>query len=300
MNKDDEDKIVKVNQFEAMTARLLADMPESTGEAKEALVEEGQLPLWPEPVRGVPNALIRSALFAAVQGANRPYLANQAVASVQGLEIRYRGYQFNQTDLDVWNELVHLCKVQAMGTRCSFTTYGLLKALRRHRGKSEREWLVDTIDRLAAGLIKIKIDNHGVYGGSLVESFIQDTAEQRHVLRLNPELIGLFDAGWTAVDRAERDALTRKPLAQWLHLWCANHASPYPMRVETYRKLSGGGTKHLWKFRQSLKSALAEVQKVGAIASWRLDETDLVHIENKPSLAQARHLRSTRKLPRPE
>lgn len=27
-----------------------------------------QLPFWPEPTRGVPNELIRSALFAAIQG----------------------------------------------------------------------------------------------------------------------------------------------------------------------------------------------------------------------------------------
>ena len=27
-----------------------------------------QLPLWPEPVRGIPNPVLRGALFAAVQG----------------------------------------------------------------------------------------------------------------------------------------------------------------------------------------------------------------------------------------
>ena len=32
-----------------------------------------QLPLWPEPKRGAPNAVLRGALFAAIQGKGRRY-----------------------------------------------------------------------------------------------------------------------------------------------------------------------------------------------------------------------------------
>lgn len=273
-------------------AAIQAEAAPRKPEAQSGMAEVVQLPLWAEPVRGVPNALIRSALFAAIQGPNRRAMKREIVASVQGMEIRYTGFQLNQTDLDTWNELVHLSKVQAMGARCAFTAHGLLKALGKHTGKSNHEWLKDTIARLTACLIEVKIGNQRVYGGHLVEDFDRDDADQRYVLRLNPKMVRLFDAGWTAIDRDQRQALGKKPLAQWLHLWFANHASPYPMKVETYRELSGGGTKQLRKFRQALKAALAEVQGVGAIASWRLDETDLLHIENKPSLAQVRHLRS--------
>ena len=33
-----------------------------------------QLPLWPEATRGAPNAVLRAALFAAIQGKGRQYL----------------------------------------------------------------------------------------------------------------------------------------------------------------------------------------------------------------------------------
>ena len=47
-----------------------------------------QLPLWPEPKRGAPNAVLRGALFAAVQGKGRQYmrLDRELVAAQHGID----------------------------------------------------------------------------------------------------------------------------------------------------------------------------------------------------------------------
>ena len=105
-----------------------------------------QLPLWPEPKRGAPNAVLRGALFAAVQGKDRQYMHRQELIAAQdGITIRYTGEQLDQADLDVWEQALHLARTQALGTECYFTAHGFLKALGRQTGKSGHEWLKSAI-----------------------------------------------------------------------------------------------------------------------------------------------------------
>lgn len=47
-----------------------------------------QLPIWPEPVRAVPNGFLRSALFGAVRKVRRRYVKGEQLAAVDGVQIR--------------------------------------------------------------------------------------------------------------------------------------------------------------------------------------------------------------------
>ena len=82
-----------------------------------------QLPLWPELKRGAPNAVLRGALFAAVQGKGPPVHAapgaNRGSTTVS-LSVT-PGMQLDQADLDVWEQVLHLARTQALGTECHFT-----------------------------------------------------------------------------------------------------------------------------------------------------------------------------------
>ena len=75
-----------------------------------------QLPLWPEAKRGAPNAVLRGALFAAIQGKGRIALDRELLAAQNGITIRYTGWQLTQSDLDVWEQVLHLARTQALGT----------------------------------------------------------------------------------------------------------------------------------------------------------------------------------------
>ena len=74
-----------------------------------------QLPLWPETKRGAINAVLRSALFAAIQGKGRAALERELVAAQHGIEIRFTGWQLSQSELDVWEQVLHLARTQAAG-----------------------------------------------------------------------------------------------------------------------------------------------------------------------------------------
>ena len=247
-------------------------------------VEVVQLPFWPEPARGVPNASLRGALFAAIQGKDRQYIEREKLDAPQGLEILFTGAQLNQSDLDVWEQCLHIARSHALGNRCEFTEYGFLKAIGRATGKSQKEQLRRNFARLLACGVEIT-HNRITYGGSLIE-YYRDENTGRYVLEINPKLIALFNAAWTAIDWEQRKALGNRPLAKWLHGWLASHADPYPVKIESLKKWSGSKNPDVYSFKRQLKKALNDLQAVGAINSWHIDEADLVHINKTPSNSQ--------------
>jgi len=247
-----------------------------------------QLPLWAEATRGTPNSFLRGALFAAIQGKEREYLKRQLLASRDGIKIRFTGMQLDQSDLDVWEQAAELARFHPLGNVCHFHIHGFLKALGRNTGKSQHEWLKEVFSRLMSSGVEI---THGryTYGGSMLEFTYDDVAEV-YVLRLNPKILSLYKAGWTAIDRETRQKLRRKPLALWLHGYLSSDAENYSTKVETLHRLSGSKTKELWKFKQNLKSALTELDKA---TDGRMGGTftgDLVNFKREPTLTQARHL----------
>ena len=145
-----------------------------------------QLPLWPEPKRGAPNAVLRGALFAAIQGKGRAaMLRKELVAAQRGITIRYTGWQLDQSDLDVWEQTLHLARTQALGTKCYFTAHGFLKALGRQTGKSAHEWLGDALARLTGAVVEITAGRR-TYFGTLIEHGVRDEDTGRYVVKINP------------------------------------------------------------------------------------------------------------------
>ena len=249
-----------------------------------------QLPLWPEAKRGVPNAVLRGALFPAIQGKNRGGLLRQVLIATQdGVTIRYTGWQLDQADLDVWEHALHLARTQALGTKCYFTAHGFLKALGRQTGKSGHKWLGEALVRLAGAVVEITAGRQ-TYFGTLIDHGFRDEDTGRYVVEINPKLAKFYGRSqWTQIDWAQRQALRRKPLALWLHGFYATHAKPYPLTVEYLHKLSGSRNKQLRFFKRHLTQALTDLQQVGAIRSFEIRD-NLVHVQAVPSPSQQRHL----------
>jgi hypothetical protein len=251
-----------------------------------------QLPLWPDAVRGAPNATVRSALFGVIRRGRREYVEGQkiSISTVEGISILYTGPRLDQNDLDVWLQCLHLAREQALGTQIYFSAYSFLKGIdRTPKGKHNHEWLQGAFRRLMGAVVEIKIGKRA-YAGQLIKDWYRDEETGENVLILNPKLIDLFaDDGWTAVDWLQRMALRGHQLAQWLHAFYSTHADPYPMKVDTLRRLCGSGNEKLFHFREKLREALEAMAKATGW-DWWIDEDDLVHIEKTPTPSQQRHL----------
>ncbi len=246
------------------------------------------LPEWPDKTRGAPNICLRSSLFGVIKRGQRKALKGEVIATTKGLDIRYTGWQLDQGDFDVLVQSLHLQTRYLERTSNNFIRFRIKTFLRdvgRHPGKSGREWLKDCFRRLTATAIEINIcfprgrtNQLFTYAGSLVDEFYYNDQEQTYFLKVNPKLAELFDAGWTQLQWQQRLQL-KSDLAKWLHGFYASHREPYPMKVATLKLLCGSRSKRLVDYRRILRIAMNELVRVEAINSWKIDNTDKVHVQ---------------------
>ena len=282
-----------LDKIKRLAAKKVA---EGKAKPKAKPAKQLSLELWPDAVRGVPNAVLRGALFRVAK--EREYHKERTlIASTTEHDIRYKGETLNQTDLDLWETLLHLARLQPLGTEVEFTAHSLLKELGRGTGKSQHEQFKEEVARLASGLVEITwVKEKKAFGGTLVSSYFRDEDTGRYVVKFNTDMTKLYGMGSTYIDWEQRKALGRNNLAKWLHSNYASNAAVLDYKVETIRVLSGS-TSALNRFRQTLKAALDELVSIGAIRSWSIDpKADLVRVDKVPSKAQRKHLANAKKL----
>ena len=291
---------------------LLARIPETRAKAKqraECAQLQGaplpksvaQLPLWPEPVRVVPNGFLRSALFGAIAKGKRRYIDGEQLAALDGVEIHYTGQRLDQGDLDVWESVLHAVRFQELGSQCRVTSYALLKLMGLTDTGKNRATLHKRITRLVANAVTIKQGRYSYIGG-LIRFAAKDEETQEWVIELDEKLRPLFDADqFTQVEWAVRHALNGKPLAQWLHGFYASHAKPFPLKIETLHRLCGSEATLMSDYAKTLRNALNDVAEASAAHGVGFSSDirgDLVQVEKQAKGAQLRHLAKKASQPR--
>lgn len=241
-----------------------------------------QLPLWPEHVRGLPNAFARSALFT-VGGVSNPRtnFKKHPIPTLGGAEMFYTGEELRQDDEDVFLQIVHQARRTPLGDYVEFTAHQLLVSLGWNRNSRSYQRLKDSIDRLSANNVTVQFDNgEKGYGGSLFRKFVWETSQtdgRRWRIWLEKEIVALFGPDtYTRLDWEQRLAL--RPLAKWLHSFYFTHREPFGYRVESLKKLCGSEAKQLYHFRQKLHMALQELQDGGFLDSYEI-RNDVVTVK---------------------
>jgi len=291
---------------------LLARIPEMQARAKQRAERAPlpgaplpknvvQLPLWPEPVRAVPNGFLRSALFGAIAKGRRRYINGEDLAAVDGVTIRYKGERLDQGDLDVWESVLHAVRLQELGSQCRVTSYALLKLMGKTDTGKNRATLHNRIERLVANAVTVKQGRY-TYIGGLIRFAAKDEETQEWVIELDEKLRPLFAGDqFTQIEWAVRHALDGHQLAQWLHGFYASHAKPFPLKIETLHRLCGSEAGLMSDYAKKLRKALDAVAEASAAHgegfSYEI-RGDLVHVEKKASGPQRRHLAKKAAKPR--
>lgn len=248
-------------------------------------VAPGQIPFWPDKARAIPNVFLRSALFGAIRRERRRMIDREQVAALNGIEITYTGPRLDQGDLDAWANIMHLARGKSVGERFRITSFAVLKTMGLTDAGGNRRILETRLGRLNAGTIEDM--------GRLLDAR-RDKATHEWVISLNPQIAALFARDqYTLIQWGVRRALAAKPLAQWLYGYYSSHAKPYPMKVETVRRLCGSEAGEKKHFAQSIKKAFEALEQAsaenGATFNGRI-ENKLVYISRTPTAAQQRHL----------
>ena len=275
--------------------RLLENRNRMGGNSAPSLktVQALQLPLWPDQTRGVPNGVLRSALFGAIQKGTRRYMDRVRIEALDGIEIYYTGQRLDQGDLDLWENVLHIKKKKKTDAPCRFRAGAMLRLLGKTDTGKNRQLLHTRLLRLKANGVEVK-QGRFTYIGSLIDEAYKDDVTQEYVVVLNAKLQPLFSVDqFTQVQWDVRHALDGKPLAQWLHGFYATHARPFPFHVSTLHRLCGSETVRIDHYRQDLRKALEAVAKASALHGQHFNyeiHRDLLYVEKRPSRSQHRHL----------
>lgn len=169
-----------------------------------------EFPQWPDDRRATAQAVFRSALFPAIGfKGGRPFLKEERLCSVEGVEVFFTGERFDQSDLDVYLELLKIARQSPFGAECRFSAYSLLKALGRQTGNKDHKWLHSVIVRLRSGTVDMT-DHRARYFGGLVDGGTQEEDSRRYKVRINTDFACFFKAGlWASLDSRQRYALGR-------------------------------------------------------------------------------------------
>lgn len=257
---------------------------------KPAPVQQSQtqLPIWPNDLRGLPNALARSALFCvANQRGSREMFKDKPIAALKGIEITYSGEELRQDDEDVFLQILHIARMSDLSDLVRFTAFSMLSELGWDTSSKGYKRLVECVKRLKLTSISITVESPDLrqnYTGALIRSFRWVEAGTDSPLReweilLEKEITSLFAPnGYSRLDWSVR--LQLSPMAKWLHSFYHTHRAPYPFKVETLKELMGSRITELRSFRFALRRSLNDLVEIGFLSTGKVDpRTDLVLVE---------------------
>ena len=266
-----------------------APEPEAT---PTALAQVIQLDFWEDGKRAAPNAVLRAALFPAVnKKQSRRYLEEERLFSVRGVEVFFTGKQFDQSDLDVYLEILNFARPFPLGTPVKFAAHGMLKALGRATGNMNHQWLHSVLLRLRGGTVDIT-DHKIRYFGGLIEGGFKDELTKHYEVTINPKFAVLFGLGmWATIDRAQRQALGLNATAKALHAYYSSHAAPTAHHFDTLAGIAGLSNRNTRQRRADIIKAhdLMQAEEVGFLQGYDV-QGDMIAVDINHTPGQNRHL----------
>lgn len=256
-------------------------------EAKENA--DKRLGKWAEELREAPNEALRCALFTARnRNVKREQLKSVEISSYGNSRVIYTGEELRQDDLDVWLQVLHLARLQELGTPIRFSPAQMKKDLQWPYGVKHTVRLMTILTRLKTTGVQFHSERlgRGVVL-SLVRKFEYSDdfdvagkrADEEWIVELEPEIATLFGGGFysTRIEWEQRMALPGN-LAKWLHGFYASHSEPYALNVDTLIKHAGSRVSTQGKARQTVKEALNELVAVGFLREASCDRSGKVTV----------------------
>ena len=270
----------------AEEAKAMRNPPEPKKEPAKVI----QLQFWGEDYRAAPNAVFRSALFPALHPTrkeNRPFLKNEKIFCVAGLKIIFTGEQFDQSDLDVYLEILNTARSFPLGTPVKFSAYALLKALGLSVGGNDHKRLHEVLIRLCGGVIDIT-DHNIRYFGSLIEGGFRDEMTLNYEVTINPKFAALFEFGmWSKLNLEKRRALGRNNTAKALYAYYATHINPAAHNFETLANLAGLTNSNKRQTKAALIKAHEAMKEAGILSDYTAT-AETIKADIIPTESQAR------------
>lgn len=268
--------------------------------------QKGELIQWPEDERGVPNELVRCALFSAKNRKEKRKSydvdAPLRIPVIGGGEVRFSGKELRQDDETVWMQLIHLSK-EFRSEVVEFTPYSFLKTIKWSSSGPSYNRLLDSIRRLSSA--RLEIDSPRFNGGvgiGLIGGYVfhNEDGEPKNLWSVQvfsqaSNLFIAFDKLYSRVNFETRLSLP-EGVSTWLHGFFSSHKEPFDHRFETLAKGAGvtletpednqlseseRASKQRERLREAKKliiKALDRLKEVGFLKDYRIVSNELVRV----------------------
>ncbi len=281
-------------QATSPTSSAAAPRPRQARKA-QALPPDGLPARWGEPLRGMPNDLIRSGLFNIRREKIREQMVNATVATFANARMFYNGEELRIRDEDVMMQIFHFQQSFPLGETWQVNGRDFLKQMHWSDGQRGYVELYTSLLRLSKGHLTLAragtdTDDIVIEAGAMLSHVKIDhrkNGQTQITIAVNHKTLALWESmGYTLVNWDQRLQLNG-PLARYLHRLYSSFGKPHDLKVSTLHKLSGSTTASMAKFTQILREALEDLVEINFLRLYWIKD-GLVHVERmSPGIAAA-------------
>jgi hypothetical protein len=250
--------------------------------ASETAGPPKRLPVMKDWMRTMPNHIARSSLFAPVaRGSDRTHI-DVVLVSRQDAVIKFWGQQLDETHADVWMQVLHEASKYPLGESVSIKRAELLRALGRHCGGTEYDWLAKSMKALTFAMLVIEVTKQGrpkLKIGTrqealhLINAYEFDEENEVYTIRLDSRWQQMFGnreyalINWEKRLRFRRHQDMAKAL-QRLIATSNERVQRYPLE---WLKAKLDYRSPMNKFRDALGAAMKELERLQIISDGKIE-----------------------------
>lgn len=294
-NKEFDSKLAALTQTAKKTGRVsLRDKHET-----------GQLMLWQEYERAIPNTLARCSLFSVRNRSEKrtSFLASSKLEIPIGDKgkLSYNGEELRQDEETVWLQLVHISK-QAKSNTFSIVPYTFLKSINWDTNGKSYTRLTQCLSRLASANIEVyNASTKWTQNTRLLALYGFNEAIDKDVqIKLyddEDDLMFLFSQNMYSKINWEMRLKLPVGIATWLHSFYATHREPFELSVEYLAAHAGlklsdsqdsklsplekqrARKRRIYEAKRNIEKALQNLVSVGFLKAFQITENFKVVVE---------------------
>ncbi|CAJ4306325.1 trfA family protein [Burkholderia pseudomallei] len=236
------------------------------------------LPGLEPTMRAMPNHIARSSLFAPLSKTHqRRFLNDYILVSRRDVEIKFTGVQLDESQADVWMQLMYIASSSPIGEPFDVRSASILEAMGRQIGGAEYRWLRRAMEALYKATLIIDVVNKYRIGDGdsdgdgirMIDRFKYDASRKQYTLVIDPRWVAMYsNQEFARIDWEKRLAIKRgQDMAKTLQRLVATSADKVQRYGLDWLKAKLQYTSPLRKFRTALCAALAELERVEVIAA---------------------------------
>ncbi len=232
--------------------------------------------------RAMPNDIARSSLFAPISRDTKKLHDQTVLVSRREATITYTGHQLDETQADIWMQLIFVAKNSSLGEAITIERAAFLRSIKRSTSGQNYAWLhramiaftVATIIievRSSGGGVKYKVGHTKAF--HMLANFDYDADTGTYSFTIDPRWKVLFAGrNYSLIDWEKRMQIKKgQDMAKALQRLVAT-SSELTQRFELewlQGKLQYGGR---WRdFKKALHRAMRELERVEVIAGGRIE-----------------------------